>query len=640
MKIHPSLKMTLPACVLAATLTTALPFAQAAEYNYTADNVYDSARDGILWLDSDANGNTVTVTGVTAPEVDLRASYAPGDTTVTNNNTVTITNSALKAVAGAHNTGSSPVATATNNVVSLSGSTVKADYVEPDYGSDEVISYVYGARTVEGDATQNHVTISNSTVEGELAGAKAEGRGNSMGNSLTITDGTTVSPNHESSTAYGGYTYSGNAESNSVTFEGASTLNGHIYGGYTDGGGNAMGNTVTIREGAKADSYCSVNGGYISNGGEVTNNSVTITNASVGKVFGGRAEGDGTASGNSVEIRTDATETTQSWASSVAGGDSFNGNVGKNSVTIENARVNGTVEGGFSFYGNAMGNTVTIRNNASTGPVRGGYSNNGNVSGNTVMVESGSNASSVYGGYSSGGTATDNHVTIKDATFGSYVYGGRAGAGDEASGNTVTLNKASSTSQSGSTIYGGYTSGNGNATDNTVTLMGEANELSKSTIYGGYSSNSGDAVTGNTLTLDGFKGTVKGIRNFDTVNFVLNSWEEGATLLTLTDEESLLNNFTLNIDFATWNAEVEAEGQMTLIAGLSSESLLANWTFSVGGVSPLSADTPFEVQLVTREDGLMDLVAVAAGNDTVPEPTTATLSLLALAGLAARRRRK
>ncbi len=142
------------------------------------------------------------------------------------------------------------------------------------------------------------------------------------------------------------------------------------------------------------------------------------------------------------------------------------------------------------------------------------------------------------------------------------------------------------------------------------------------------------------LTLKGNSHTFAGVSNYDTINLELTKWEDGATVLNLSDKGSVLNSLTLNVSIAEWNAEeFEAGKQMTLISGLSSASLVNTW-ISLDNSSTFSVDAAptmgLALSVKANGDGTYDLVATQA----VPEPTTATLSLLALAGLAARRRRK
>jgi len=128
--------------------------------------------------------------------------------------------------------------------------------------SGEVLGSVYAGRSNTGNATENHIIISNGTVSQHL---------------------------------YGGYVNSGSgiANANLVDISGGEvgTNTGHgVYGGYINtGSGDATYNIVTVSNGTVKSS---VFGGYNNTGvGEVTINKVNISgNCEVlGSVVGGRS---------------------------------------------------------------------------------------------------------------------------------------------------------------------------------------------------------------------------------------------------------------------------------------------------------------------------------------------------------------
>ena len=169
------------------------------------------------------------------------------------------------------------------------------------------------------------------------------------------------------------------------------TVNGEIYGGYSNGGA-VTGSTVTITSGSTVEN--SVYGGYSSSsgyGGEVSGNTVTITGGKVtGYVYGGRIS-VGAATGNRVTI-TDGTVN-----DGIYGGWGYT-DATNNRVTITGGTVKGNVYGGRMENGNASGNTVTISGGTvgtvdSSSSVYGGWSWNGSgeVSGNTVALSGSAN---------------------------------------------------------------------------------------------------------------------------------------------------------------------------------------------------------------------------------------------------------
>ncbi len=427
---------------------------------------------------------------------------------------------------------------------------------------------------------------------------------------------TVIGVNAEYDKLYAAYTnasYDGpsSLSHNSATLD-ASTLE-NVYGAYVEGGDDPYGgascslsnNTVTLTN----KSYVTENvyAAHTSNG-DCKDNHLVIDNSTAGEMSHNVAcaadTGDGSATGNTVTL-------TGSTARCVYAALAGRGEATDNHVTIkEDSKVTSSVEG--ANAATASRNSVTISGASTVSDSV--YGANAEVAtGNSVLLEGGS--------------------TVEDGT----LIGGHGTS--SASGNSVTIHNATVTGE----VVGGSTGEGGSATDNSVTLQGTQNNLESATIYGGQSwSSDAEFVSGNTLTLQGFEGTVAGIRNFAVVEFVIEQWANGSSILTLTDKASVLDTFTLNVNFSQWN-EGDA-GLVTLISGLSSKSTLGDINVSFGETATLAegSESPVSVKLVEREDKRLDLVAYTAGfdPDAVPEPATATLSLLALVGLAARRRRK
>ena len=240
----------------------------------------------------------------------------------------------------------------------------------------------------------------------------------------------------------------------------------------------------------------------------------------------------------------------------VNGGYSQNSSAYSNTVNISGDSVRGQVRGGYSYSREAYDNTVNISGNAEvTGKVFGGYSQNSSAYSNTVNISDGTIGSSayVYGGYSesdsASGSANDNTVNISGGTVKNDVYGGNSSDGsangnivnisggtvknDVYGGYSITIGQAhhNTVNISGGTIgsdsqpayvCGGYSEG-GSAKDNQIIIRGSANITNANLFgYGGYGTN----ATGNTLTIDGWKGnngngdcTIKRLYNFESVNF-------------------------------------------------------------------------------------------------------------------------
>ena len=414
-------------------------------------------------------------------------------------------------------------AAVSGNTVTINGGTVKnadTDWIEYPAGSGNWVvgkPNLTGGFSTSGDVTGNKVSIKNATIKGSYP------------------------------TVYGGFSRTGTVSKNSVTVE-SENPNLYVYGGHSDtgvvGGDTAAdGNVVTVNsgavyyvEGGYADSgnaksnIVNVSGGTIGNsvigghslsGSVVSGNKVTIGGSETKVsginwqpgVYGGKNEGNGSASNNQVEIKNGTISTT------VYGGYSDSGTAGGvsedegNKVKISGGTVSGSLYGGYSGgTGSATYNSIEIVNtslnySASNIWARGGYvSGTGDASFNKVTISGkGASATStigagnVAGGYSTSGKAYGNTVSILDgAVVGAQIFGGwgqTAGGDTKEKGNKVIIKDSCVTT----TIYGGYvTNSSGNVSHNAVTVSGKMADrdyTSYQSIYGGYvDSGSGNAT--------------------------------------------------------------------------------------------------------------------------------------------------
>ena len=202
--------------------------------------------------------------------------------------------------------------------------------------------------------------------------------------------------------------------------------------------------------------------------------------------------------------------------------DASGGNVSING----NAEVKYSVYGGNSESGQAHHNIVNISGGTVGGSVYGGRSVDGSAYHNIVNISGGS-VGNVRGGYSGNGEVYDNIVNIRGiANVTGDVCGGRSGSYDqsiscEAYDNTVNISGGTVTGK----VFGGYVMyAQGIANNNEIIISSSAN-ITYANLYG-YGGISNVTGTGNTLTIDGWKGnngngdyTVKSLNNFDSVNF-------------------------------------------------------------------------------------------------------------------------
>ena len=123
-------------------------------------------------------------------------------------------------------------------------------------GVGVVKAYVAGGVALAGISEGNKVNIAHSSVNVNVYGGY--GANDSIGNIISITDGSSVNKN-----VYGGYSFKGNSLDNTVTIDN-STVNENVYGGYTESDGaiaeKIQNNKVIFKNGAKIKG--DVYGGY------------------------------------------------------------------------------------------------------------------------------------------------------------------------------------------------------------------------------------------------------------------------------------------------------------------------------------------------------------------------------------------
>ncbi len=233
---------------------------------------------------------------------------------------------------------------------------------------------------------------------------------------------------------------------------------------------------------------------------------------------------------------------------SVYGNHLENGNANNNQVTINNSEIS-IVYSGWGI--NANSNKVTLNNGSYAGYVVGGYSDSkkgettNTTNGNTVTINK-STVENVYGGYSLYGSADNNIVIIDNSVVDDYV----------------------------SSAIGGYAPKGKSATGNTVKIIGKSN-IENASIYGGRSDiDNIDVITDNTLTLDGWSGLTKSVKNFNDINFDNINWQNGGTVLTITEgADNDLANTEIYLNSIAGGSKIAVGDTMTLIESTNSVNL-------------------------------------------------------------------
>ncbi|MFK3644208.1 autotransporter [Pseudomonas protegens] len=344
------------------------------------------------------------------------------------------------------------------------------------------------------------------TSAGGSGGAGGMGGGSVLGG-LSSGGASGSSPNSVIASSFGGN--GGDVKKNTITLfdvvlkggNGGAGSRGSIGG---MGGGSVLGGYSAGGVGGRPSAGSFVDGGR---GGDITENSITLTSVNLAGGSGGNGgPGDKTT---------------------LAGGGGGAGGMG-----------GGSVFGGASYGGSGGALSVTALSS------NGG--NGGNVSKNTISLTdvtltgaSGGSGGSVRGGGPGAGGMAGGSI------FGGLSYGGAAGpsakdiSASGGKGGDVVDNKVylSGRSVISGDIYGGYSHGGaaavgrvagdgGKVINNTVALEGSDLTIAGS-VYGGYSID-GDgtvqnsrAFSGNTLNLNGYRGSLTGIYNFENFNWIL-----------------------------------------------------------------------------------------------------------------------
>ncbi|MBE6095006.1 MAG: autotransporter outer membrane beta-barrel domain-containing protein [Schwartzia succinivorans] len=249
--------------------------------------------------------------------------------------------------------------------------------------------------------------------------------------------------------------HSGGSNDNTVIMTGGNVTNA-VYGAFCDGSKtSAKGNQVTVSGGTIGTNELAGAAAYDTTARhDFNNNTVKVTGlANIQADIDGAVTNNGTANSNHVII-TGGTVNKDNGAGHIYGGRSNGGgNATNNTVTISDGTVTARlIAGGFvgsATGGNATGNTVTVSSDV-TGAVYGGYTAGGTgaVTGNIVTLNGAKVTGNVYGGYTWSGTGevTNNTVTLNGATVTGNVYGGgtETGTGNLVKGNTLNLSGVNS----------------------------------------------------------------------------------------------------------------------------------------------------------------------------------------------------
>lgn len=294
------------------------------------------------------------------------------------------------------------------------------------------------------------------------------------------------------------------------------TLHGNMAAGFFSGTeGTVSNNTITVNSakatitGMIAGAAAIVSGNEADASLEVKENKVNITDTDVPTITGVYVD-DGSTGNTSMTVTGNAVKGANIKANLVAGayvehenGATLTANVDENHVVLNNASPlsedNGlTVVGGafLGASGSASQNTVETTDVKAT-----------KIDGGLVQLDE------TPGVQNQVGKANGNAVTMNHSTAESVMGGGVQGnsnTGNEANGNTVTLQNGAS---AGTIIGGKVANGSGNSNENEINITKDSTVNSVADMYGGYTDNG--SADNNTISITNGNVTVGSKGNDD-----------------------------------------------------------------------------------------------------------------------------
>ncbi len=358
----------------------------------------------------------------------------------------------------------------------------------------------------------------------------------------------------------------------------------------------------------------------------------------------------------------------------VFGGYTWHGGATGNSVAMSGGEV-GQFIGGATSDGLATGN-IAIFTGGSSLYVGGGMSTVGDATYNTATMAEGCTAVMLEGGQAQdGGNASHNTVFMSGGTVEQWVVGGMTQSGLGGSGGHASNNTVYMTGGYAQLVFGGLANDSGyDSKDNVVVMTGgEVGFLAAAAADCGEASGNEIHLVGlgASYTIDEtpYAGSMLTIQSVSVVDMIgegnvhgnsANVYGTGIDI-----EDTITGYQQLNFHLVDAQAGASVKPMLTLGGALDLTGVeitfyadaVVDWTSFEGKTITLAQaeeaitglDNPQQVNIM-NDGTLLTTATLALADDgkllqltvpgNVPEPATGTLSLLALAGLCVRRRRK
>lgn len=353
--------------------------------------------------------------------------------------------------------------TASNNQITIKNSTVNKE--------------VYGGFVDEnGEASNNKVTIEGGFFDDDIHGGYVGQNGKANNNQVNISDSTVEG------WIYGGLIYDyGDANDNQVTIKNSS-LDRMVHGGVVWEDGNANNNQVIIEN---STGFFHLTGAYVSEDGNANNNQVLISNSELNDVYAADIGGSGSASGNLLRISDGSSV---EWAQGAYISDA--GLANDNTVELRDSEVFNYIYTAEIADNGIVNNNLLIINSSTIGSeaVAAAVWGSGEANNNRVQISNSSVGQYIAGGMvEEDGQANNNQIHVNNTHVDDEIFGGRVQRDGFANNNTIIIANNSTVGD----VVGGFVEGSGQANNNHATI--ENSHLDGGAAFSGYVDDTGEA---------------------------------------------------------------------------------------------------------------------------------------------------
>lgn len=549
---------------------------------------------------------------------------------------------------------------------SVDGNTITIGNVK--LSNHNIYGAVAGSRTnadVKSDVVNNTVIVSNAEIAGSLRGALVYKGYNAINNKVIFNDSTLSKINNQYGEIYGAAVYdtgyaknnqvainsdldsaaiygatvaNGNAEGNIVTIN-EGEVKGRIYGATSSGTGNLINNTVEINGGTIEGNVYGAYGGNV----EVKGNTIVIrdkANVEKANLYGGR--GTGTSTDNKLVIdhwngkvnNIDKVDSITFQNIILGNGSPILSKSSEGKLVLNNSEYNLKSIGAYDQDGNA----IDLKKNDTNYKIKF-FGDNIKFDENKFSSDSLDNLKKDVIAETDTGVRVHGFNVEKDKTSGkdtmnelvatvnksilTGVYTNDDGTYGESNNKTLTIDKGFTTNAD--VISASYGAGDNDAAGGTILIASDADSAINYNLLGGKSDNG--KVSDNTLSIDGWRGTVNSISAFDNYKFENVALNQKDAVLNFVDT----NNTEIKAD-SNFEVISLAQGQ-TINKGDSTKLIAGKDLSGVDKSQQIAYGTALDItsQIKGRQDGIdlkINDVKASAQTKSVNEGRVSALGFL------------